>query len=95
MRGKKTGGRQKGTPNKTTKAIREKLAEATSDYFNSEVFLQDLAVLEPRDRVSLMERLTQYVAPKMQSTSIDATVETRATIEDRLIALSEDPADLL
>ena len=90
MRGKKTGGRTKGTPNKTTRTIRECLAEATSDYYNSDNFLKDLAALEPKERVMIMERLTQYVAPKMQSTTIDATVETRKTIEEKLLALSSD-----
>lgn len=90
MRGKKTGGRVKGTPNKTTKTIREKLSEVTNDYYNSDKFFQDLAQLEPKDRVMLMERLTNYVAPKMQSTTIDATVETRKTIEDKLNELAGD-----
>ena len=88
MRGKKTGGRVKGTPNKATKTIREKLSEVTSDYYNSDKFFQDLAQLEPKDRVALMERLTNYVAPKMQSTTIDATVESRKTIEDKLVELA-------
>ena len=90
MRGKKTGGRKKGTPNKTTLTIRERLAKVTGEYYNSEAFEKDLAAMEPKDRVALMERLTQYAAPKMQSTSIEATVETRKTIEDKLIELSED-----
>lgn len=90
MKGKKTGGRVKGTPNRTTKTIREKLSEVTNDYYNSDKFFQDLAQLEPKDRVMLMERLTNYVAPKMQSTTIDATVETRKTIEDKLIELAGD-----
>lgn len=90
MKGKKTGGRVKGTPNKLTQAIRECLSQVTSGYYNSERFTNDLDALEPRDRVALMERLTQYIVPKMQSTSIDATVETCRTIEDRLIELSEE-----
>ena len=91
MKGRKTGGRQKGTPNKTTKTIREKLSEVTSDYYNSDKFFQDLEQLEPRERVALMERLTNYVAPKMQSTTLDATVQARNTIEDRLLELSDNP----
>ena len=60
----------------------------TSQYYNSELFAKDIAQLEPKDRVTLMERLTNYVAPKMQSTTIDATVDTRKTIEDKLVELS-------
>lgn len=88
MKGKKTGGRQKGTTNKITRTIRERLSEVTSQYYNSELFAKDIAQLEPKDRVTLMERLTNYVAPKMQSTTIDATVDTRKTIEDKLVELS-------
>ena len=90
MRGKKTGGRTKGTPNRTTKTARDILAETTSEYYNSEQFIKDLAVLDPKDRLTIMEKLTGYVVPKMQSTTIDATVETRKTIEDKLLELSEN-----
>ncbi len=89
MKGRKTGGRTKGTPNKMTKTAREILAESANEYYNSKLFMQDLSQLEPKDRLTIMEKLTSYVVPKMQSTTIDATVETRKTIEDKLMALSE------
>ena len=88
MKGKKTGGRTKGTPNKTTRNQREILSEVTGEYYNSEDFKKDLESLEPKDRLLIMEKLTGYVVPKMQSTTIDATVETRKTIEDKLLELS-------
>lgn len=88
--GRKTGGRKKGTPNKVTKGIRELISQVTEEYYNSDLFLNDLAVLDPKDRVSVMEKLTNYVAPKMQSTSIDAMVQARKTIEDKLEELSEE-----
>lgn len=84
----KTGGRAKGTPNKITRDIREKLASVTSEYYNSKLFAKDIAALEPKDRVTIMERLTNYVAPKMQSTTVDANIASKQTIEDRLLALS-------
>lgn len=88
MKGKKTGGRVKGIPNKTTRTQREILSEITRDYYNSKRFKDDLTDIEPRDRLLIMEKLTGYVVPKMQSTTIDATVETRKTIEDKLLELS-------
>ena len=88
--GKKTGGRKKGTPNKTTGTIREKLAEVTSEYYNSKLFMDDVSQLKPNERVMFMERLTAYVSPKMQATTIDATVQEKKTIEEKLIALSSD-----
>lgn len=88
MRGKKTGGRTKGTPNQTTKTVRDILAKTTSDYYNSKDFKDDLDALEAKDRLAIIEKLTGYVVPKMQSTSIDATIETHKTIEDKLLELS-------
>lgn len=88
--GRKTGGRKKGTPNKVTKGIRELISQATEEYYNSVLFLNDIALLDPKDRVSIMEKLTNYVAPKMQSTTIDAVVQNRKTIEDKLEELSGD-----
>lgn len=82
------GGRTKGTPNKITKDIREKLANITSKYYNSELFVNDIAALEPKDRVAIMERLTNYVAPKMQATTVDANIASKKTIEDKLLSLS-------
>ena len=75
----KTGGRKPGTPNKISSQVREILSETTFDYYASEQFQKDLSMLEPK-----------YVAPQLQSTTLDVAAETKKTIEDRLIALSGD-----
>ena len=84
----KTGGRVAGTPNKVSSKVRNMLAKITDDYYSSEQFKKDLRDLEPKDRVQAMEKFTSYVAPKLQSTTLDVATETKKTIEDRLIALS-------
>lgn len=84
----KTGGRVAGTPNKVSSKVRNILAEITDDYYSSEKFKKDLRDLEPKDRIQAMEKFTSYVAPKLQSTTLDVASETKKTIEDRLIALS-------
>ena len=89
-KGKKTGGRQAGTPNKASAAVRGAIAKMLDDYFTSETFANDIAELEPKDRVAAMEKFTAYAVPKLQSTTIDATVEKKNTIEDKLIELAED-----
>ncbi|MBO7280591.1 MAG: hypothetical protein J6V00_05430 [Bacteroidaceae bacterium] len=90
----KTGGRQKGTPNKTPSPVREVIAKALNEYYNSDTFLADIEALEPRDRVAAMERLTAYSVPKLQSVNLDAVVERKKnTIEDKLINLSGDSKD--
>lgn len=59
------GGRQKGTPNKTTKSMREWLTKLLSR--NRKQIERDLNSLEPKDRVAMLERLMQYVLPKQQA----------------------------
>lgn len=63
------GGRQKGTPNKTTSTAKERLANIVDDYYNSSKFKRDLKELEPLDRIKVMEKLTAYVVPKQQAVS--------------------------
>ena len=88
--GKKTGGRVAGTPNKTSAVVRSAIAKMLDEYFNSETFTKDIADLDPKDRVTAMEKFAAYVAPKLQSTSLDVATESRKTIEDQLVELSGD-----
>lgn len=85
---KKTGGRKKGTPNKVTGEVRRLLTDKVTDYFTSELFLQDFAAVEPRDRLQVMERYCKYVLPALQATTLNVGKETTKTIEDRLVKLS-------
>lgn len=65
------GGRQKGTPNKVTKGVREWLAKLINK--NRKQIEVDLQQLDPKDRIMLLEKLMQYVIPKQQN--IKAEVE--------------------
>ena len=87
MKGKKTGGRQKGTPNKTTSTIREAIAAQWQRYQDSGQFKEDLDALDPQTRAVIMERYAQYVTPKIKSVDVDMKQQVRLTIEDRLAAL--------
>lgn len=84
MKGKKTGGRQKGTPNKSTSAIREAIAKQWQRYQDSGQFEQDIDALDPATRASVMEKFAQYVSPKMKSMDVDVCHNVSLTIEDRL-----------
>ncbi len=87
--GKKTGGRQKGTPNKSTMLGKAAIVELLTDYSNSGLMSSDFAAIEPKERLTIAEKLMQYVMPKMQSTSIDInSEEKKKTIEDTLVELS-------
>ena len=63
MRGLKTGGRQLGTPNKTTKEIREKL----KSLFDMELqkLPEYLNELDTPAKIDLMIKLIPYVLPKV------------------------------
>ena len=86
--GKKYGGRVAGTPNRITGEVRASIARMIDGYFSSERFLSDIEALEPKDRVAAMEKFTAYIAPKLQSTTLDMSVEGKMTIEDKLRELS-------
>ena len=83
-KGKKTGGRKAGTPNKTSAIVRSAIADVVDKYFNSATFESDVADLDPKDRISAMEKLEAYVLPKLQATNLDITNSTEKTIEDKL-----------
>lgn len=76
----KTGGRKKGTPNKVTTTQREWLARLIDN--NRERIEQDINLLEPKDRLMMLERLMQYVLPKQHSTRMDFDRLTDTEIDD-------------
>ena len=87
--GKKTGGRKKGTPNKSTMLGKEVIVSLLSDYSNSGLMTSDFMALDPKDRLVIAERLMQYTMSKMQATAIDLnTGDKEKTIEDRLAELA-------
>ena len=89
-KGRKTGGRQKGTPNKTTAFSKKVITELVSDYTNSEAFSADLSALEPKERIDVMIKLMAFITPKPQSVDMTLTTERDKTIEDTLQELSKE-----
>jgi len=87
----KLGGRIKGTPNKETSVTRAAISSLLSQYVASGQIDKDFATLDPRERITIAERLFQYCVPKMQATAVDITEQSRSTIADRLRALAEEP----
>lgn len=63
----KTGGRKKGTLNKATQTAKEWIVQTLSA--NWEQMKSDLKVLEPKERLQLLFKLLEYVAPKQRETS--------------------------
>lgn len=62
----KTGGRTKGTPNTANRDLREVVRALVED--NAEQVRQDLAALDPKERVNAWLKLTEFVVPKLQRT---------------------------
>ena len=94
-KGYKTGGRKKGTPN-ANNPIKVPLRVHSLRYYTPDEsgfsqFDRDVALLEPRDRVAAEAKILEFHTTKMQATSVDVSMaDTRLTIEDRLIELSQE-----
>ena len=98
MKGKKTGGRQKGTPNKE-KPLRASLRSHSDKYFspNSENpggisdFEIDLLQMDAASRAATHIKLLKYHTPEMKSVDVEMTADIQAaTLGDKLARLVED-----
>lgn len=96
MKGQKTGGRQKGTPNKDN-PIRGYLLTHSIGYFKPNEknpdgmsdFEVDLAMMTPEDRVGAEIRILKHHTSELKSVDMDMTVaEHTETIDDRLARLA-------
>lgn len=67
-KGKKTGGRTKGTPNKVTKTIREQYRLLIQE--NLDQLSEDLKCLEPKDRIKAVLDLSKFVLPTLKATEL-------------------------
>lgn len=86
----KTGGRQKGTPNKAHKFGKEFIQHTIDEYVNSGLFADDFKAMQPKERVDAISKLVGYIMPKLQAASVDVSMEKVKTIEDTLIMLAEE-----
>lgn len=91
--GKKTGGRQKGTPNKLTKKVRETITDIVSNYFSSDKVESDIELLKPKERVEVMEKLAAYCIPKLQSVDLDADIDAKASVVSARLKTMSDRED--
>ena len=64
----KTGGRTKGTINKSTSKVRDSFANLLED--NLEQIKEDFKELEPKDRIKLFLDLSKYVIPQLKQSDI-------------------------
>ena len=66
-KGIKTGGREIGTPNKTTSELRKTLKHIVDDEL--QILQDNINELKPKERIDLLIKLLPYVMPKVQTVS--------------------------
>jgi len=76
-------GRPKGSGNKVTTDLRQAIADFLND--NWEKIQSDFDKLEPKDRLSFIEKLLQYNLPKLQSVS--NSIDFEALTDEQLDAI--------
>jgi len=69
----KTGGRKKGTPNKSKAEIREHISNIVSS--NLEIVERDLRELKPEQRVKLIIELARFVIPQMKAVDLKSDIQ--------------------
>lgn len=101
MKGKKTGGRQKGTPNKNN-PIRGYLLAHSIKYFQPNPlnpdgmsdFEKDLLRMLPEDRVTAEIRILKHHTSELKSVDMDMTLADHVeTIDERLARLALEDED--
>lgn len=84
MKGRKTGGRQKGTPNKASRIVVKDEVLAALDRYGRERYFDELI----RDHPEIFAKYLLKTMPNV----VDATVE-HITIEDLVAGVGEDGSD--
>jgi len=74
------GGRAKGTPNKTTSALRNWVRLFVTR--NAKQAQRDLDALDPKDRLIMLEKFMQYTLPKQQA--VAAAVDLNKMSDEQL-----------
>ncbi|EEX17265.1 hypothetical protein [Prevotella veroralis] len=83
MRGLKTGGRKKGTPNKITSNLKEFIKGVIDE--NRTQIISDMRDLDPYQRLLFIERLISYVLPKQASVDVQSQIAAEYNALERLI----------
>jgi hypothetical protein len=93
--GSRSGGRRKGTPNRSTAAIRAALAPIVANELNQ--LPRTLDKLDPKDRLDVLLRLLPYLCPKVSQISwgdsLDAEVRGTEAVLTRAVnaaAIADD-----
>lgn len=83
----KTGGRKKGTPNKTTAQIKELVVKLVGD--NIDTFAEEFEKLDAGDKIGLIKNLLPYVIPKQTETKHSFDAEQVQSVKESMDKLNE------
>ena len=86
--GKKFGGRQKNTPNKITKELRQKIASIVDGQVDK--VEQDLNNLSSKDRLNILLQLMRFVTPQLKAIELDSTIQDNSDFKPIIINLNDE-----
>jgi hypothetical protein len=84
----KTGGRTKGTPNRTTKELKEMIHNIVEVQLDT--IEEDLQDLDPKDRLNILLKLVEYVLPKQREQKIDFSNLSDAEIDELINRITDE-----
>jgi hypothetical protein len=85
---KKTGGRKKGVPNKTTAFTKAFINKILDDYKETGLMDSDFKTLEPKDRLHIMIKLMEFTIPKPQTVQMEISTGTKSAFDEKLQELA-------
>ena len=88
IQGNKTGGRQKGTLNKTTINLKNTINGIVERQF--ETLESDLQGLDGRDKINFVLKLIEYILPKQRSQVINFNELSDIEIDELINRLKSD-----
>ncbi|WP_203583415.1 hypothetical protein [Paludibacter sp. 221] len=83
----KTGGRKKGTPNKTTAEMRSWLNKFVGD--NLKEFEKNFKTLEVNEKINIITKLLPYVLPKQTENKLSFDEETTKAVKESMDKVNE------
>ena len=90
-KGYKTGGRKKGTPNKTTSFAKEVFNDVLHGYFDTDLLKKDLKAVDADKRLDFMIKIASFVVPKPQTIDMNMNATLKQTsIDDVLAKLAKE-----
>lgn len=87
------GGRPKGALGKVSRPVKQLIAGKVEEYISGGSFDEDLAALDPVDRLAAIEKYMNYVMPKIRSQELSLTDSSgeKQSFFEILRSLGSDP----